>query len=123
MIKSLYHWGPAVAYAALIFALSHQSSPPGAEWFAAYDYLVHFFEYGVFALTLLWGATSGFRLSLTIKSAALVFAVAVLYALSDEWHQSLVPNRDASLLDVASDALGATTSVMIVYGSGKGKYR
>ena len=123
MVKNLYHWGPAVAYAALIFALSHQSNPPGAQWWAADDYVVHFFEYGVFALTLLWGATSGFRLSLTIKSAALVFAVAVLYALSDEWHQSLVPNRDASLLDVASDALGATTSVMIVYGSGKGKYR
>ena len=123
MIRHIAHWGPAVACAALIFALSHQSDPPGAEWFAAYDYVVHFLEFGVFALTLVWGATAGVRYSLTIKSAAAVCAGALLYALSDEWHQSLVPNRDASLLDVAADAVGSITSVIIVYRSGQGKLR
>lgn len=77
----------------------------------------------MFALTLVWGATSGFRLSLTTKSAVVVCAVALLYALSDEWHQSLIPNRDASLLDVVADAVGSIASVMIVYRSGQGTSR
>ena len=123
MIKHIKHWGPAVAWAGLIFAFSHQSDPPGAEWFAAYDYGVHFVEYSVFALTLVWGATAGFRFSLPLKSVVAVCAVALLYALSDEWHQSLVPNRQASWLDVAADALGSIISVMIVYGMSKGKIR
>ena len=123
MQKKLFHWGPAVAWAGLIFGLSHQSDPPGAEWFAAYDYGVHFVEYAVFALTLAWGGTAGFRFSLTLKSVAAVCVVALLYALSDEWHQSLVPNRQASWLDVAADALGSITSVMMVYGMGQGKTR
>ncbi len=122
MIKNLCRWGPAVACAALIFTFSHQSDPPGAEWFAAYDHVVHFLEYAVFALTLVWGATSGFRLSLTIKSAAAVCAVALLYAFSDEWHQSLIPNRDASLLDVAADELGSLSCVMTCYWSRRGKW-
>ncbi len=121
MIKSIYHWGPAVAWAAIIFSFSQQSDPPGGEWPAAYDYVVHFLEYGVFALTLVWGATSGWHRSFTLKSAVGAGVVAVLYALSDEWHQSLVPDRDASLLDVAADALGSTTGVVMAYWLGKGK--
>ncbi len=123
MIKNFYHWGPAVVCAALIFAFSSQSKPPGAEWFAAYDYLAHFAEYAVFALTLVWGATAGWHSALTIKGVVAVCAVVLLYALSDEWHQSMVPNREASLWDVAADVLGSITSVMIVFRAGIGPYR
>jgi VanZ family protein len=33
--------------------------------------------------------------------------ITTLYAISDEWHQSFVPSRSASLSDVAIDACGA----------------
>jgi VanZ family protein len=33
--------------------------------------------------------------------------LATLYAISDEWHQSFVPSRSASAVDVAVDAWGA----------------
>ena len=33
--------------------------------------------------------------------------IATLYAISDEWHQSFVPSRSASAVDVAIDASGA----------------
>jgi len=33
--------------------------------------------------------------------------IATLYAISDEWHQSFVPSRSASAVDVAIDAGGA----------------
>ncbi|MEE8348237.1 MAG: VanZ family protein, partial [Acidobacteriota bacterium] len=74
-------------------------------------------------LTLVWGATSRWNCPLTPKSVAAVCAVAILYALSDEWHQSFVPNRDASPVDLAADFLGSVTSVMIVYGLGQGRSR
>ena len=76
MITHLYHWGPAVVCAALIFTFSHQSDLPGGEWFAAYDYVVHFLEYAVFALTLVWGTTSGLSSALTLKNVAAVCAAA-----------------------------------------------
>ena len=123
MIKRLLDWGPAVACAAVIFLLSHHSNPPGAEWFASFDYAVHFLEYAVFALTLVWGAPSRLNHALTRKGVAVVCAVALVYALSDEWHQSFVPNRDASPVDLVADFLGSVTSVMIVYGVGQGRSR
>lgn len=115
LIKHIDHWGPAVVCAVLIFGFSHQSDPPGAEWFAAYDYVGHFFEYGIFAFTLVWGITSKLNHPLTGKSLAAVCAVSLVYALSDEWHQQLIPNREASLADVAVDMLGAIVCVMTVY--------
>jgi len=33
--------------------------------------------------------------------------IATLYAITDEWHQSFVPNRSASAIDVTIDASGA----------------
>ena len=33
--------------------------------------------------------------------------VAILYAITDEWHQSFVPSRSASVIDVIIDACGA----------------
>jgi VanZ family protein len=32
--------------------------------------------------------------------------IALLYAFSDEWHQSFVPGREGALRDVGIDALG-----------------
>lgn len=40
-------------------------------------------------------------------TAALALSIAVMYAASDEWHQSFVPARTASAGDVAIDAVGA----------------
>ena len=34
-------------------------------------------------------------------------AIATLYAASDEWHQSFVPSRSASIVDVLIDCVGA----------------
>ncbi len=32
-------------------------------------------------------------------------------AISDEWHQSFIPGRDASIWDVLSDAVGVAAAV------------
>lgn len=40
-----------------------------------------------------------------------VFVLTVAYGLVDEWHQSFVPGRTSSVVDVVSDAVGAALMV------------
>jgi len=40
---------------------------------------------------------------------------ASLYGISDEIHQSFVPSRDAELLDVVADILGAAAGVYLYH--------
>ena len=44
-------------------------------------------------------------------------AFAVLYGISDEYHQSFVAGRNASLLDVGFDALGSIMAATVGYGA------
>lgn len=50
------------------------------------------------------------------KYAFLVsWILAVLYAMTDEWHQSLIPGRGASFHDVLIDSMGALMALLIVW--------
>lgn len=53
------------------------------------------------------------------KRAALVaLSIAVFYAMTDEFHQSFIPNRTPALFDVGVDAAGSVLGLMI-YGSAR----
>jgi len=76
--------------------------------------LGHLIEYAVLAM-LLWRALRGGRrgqMQISILSfvAALVCAV---FAASDEFHQSFVPSRTASPIDVMIDIFGALIGLVI----------
>jgi VanZ family protein len=108
-------WLPAVLWASFIFYLSAQSRPLGRTAPAGLSYVAHFGEYAVLAFLLFWaqlsrGSWNG-RLTLSL---AISFVLATLYGASDEFHQSFVPYRDASLLDFATDAAGAAFAVIII---------
>ena len=45
------------------------------------------------------------------RALALILGVPLLYGIVDEWHQSFVPGRDASLRDVVADAVGAAVGI------------
>jgi VanZ family protein len=98
-------WLPVVAWAALIFALS---SVPDlgtgmGTWDLALRKIAHAAEYAVLG-ALLARATGRPRLAL---------ALAVLYAVTDELHQLVVPGRHGAPLDVAIDGLGALIGVTL----------
>ena len=40
--------------------------------------------------------------------------VAILYALSDEWHQTFVPGREGTLRDVGFDTIGILLSSTLI---------
>jgi VanZ family protein len=97
-----------VFVAIMIWILSSQSTLPGPQVFA-FDYVVkkmgHMVVFGLLYFTLL-RAVGDVR-QLAYRQYFALFFVVFLYALSDEYHQSQVINRHASLYDVFFDTTGA----------------
>ena len=99
-----YRWLAVVAWMAVIFFLSAQPDlpHPGSGWL---DLLIssgaHVLVFGVLAWLLAWA------LDQRRRGLGLALAVALVYALSDEFHQSFVPGRHPDPLDLVCDAAGA----------------
>lgn len=110
---------PLVAWMAAIFAVS--SLTPGEIARAAEparplsslisDAAAHTFEFGVMAV-LVYRLLRSYEVRAAPYLWAGVLAITALYGASDELHQSFVPGRDPSLLDVASDAAGAVIGLL-----------
>jgi VanZ family protein len=95
---------------ALIFYFSSQSDPsPGIGNFG--HVVAHFTEYFVLAGLWAWALLP----ALGLRALAVAFVVAVVYAISDEWHQSFVPRRDSDPVDVLVDGAGAATAVVVSF--------
>jgi VanZ family protein len=69
--------------------------------------LGHWSEYFILAGLLLGTLRKDFPRQTRIARWAWCVLLTTLYAASDEWHQSFVPSRTASLADVAIDTFGA----------------
>jgi hypothetical protein len=50
----------------------------------------------------------------TRAAAVAAFALAVGWAVTDEWHQAFVPGRQTSVLDLATDAAGAAGALWLL---------
>jgi VanZ family protein len=48
-----------------------------------------------------------------MRAAFMAWGVSVLYAASDEWHQTFVPTRVGTPWDVAIDAAGAALGLIL----------
>jgi VanZ family protein len=99
---------------ALIFVLSAQSTfpLPRMVWDDLYDIAGHLGVYGVLAVLLQWAlAGTGVR-----RPGLWAFVLAVLYGISDEFHQSFVPGRHPDIFDVATDAVGAWAALRLLNG-------
>ena len=114
--------GASLAWMAFIFQVSSYSPQEitdnlgSAIWLGPYrDIVGHLVLYGALGLLLqicIWSWRSSIDWSLRWAVAAT--AIALLYGISDEYHQSLVPGRAATLLDVGVDTAGAVSAVVAV---------
>lgn len=114
----VYLFGPVIAYAGILFYLSHQPVLPAPP---TGDKLAHFGAYAVLGALLTRAFYFGTRWSLGLVFTTSALA-ASLYGISDEIHQSFVPGRSADVADVAADALGALVGAGIaiaLYGLGQ----
>ena len=79
------------------------------------DKTVHMIEYAIF----------GFLLYITMKNSpypsfrdhAMLFAIiiGILYGMSDEFHQSFVPGRSATIPDLVADGIGVTLAQTFIF--------
>lgn len=107
-------WGPALAWALLLFVLSSFSDVP-APPSGITDKHEHFAAYGVLSSLVLRGLSGAALSGVTGGTAAGAAVIATAYGLSDEYHQSFVPGRDSSALDLAADALGASAAAGLIW--------
>ena len=104
--------GAMLAWMGLIFYLSSLTQPetPQIPLLGNWQSIVgHLILYGVCAGLMqgsLWSWVSGFRLRWTL--VAIVGATA--YGISDEFHQSFVAGRHATVEDVLVNTIGATVA-------------
>jgi VanZ family protein len=106
-------WMPALAVMAVIFALS---SLPAASipQFGNLDVLVkkggHALGYGLLGLAYYYALpprlTHGYRWVLALL-------MAILFSLSDEYHQSFVEGRGSTITDVGIDTAGACLALLL----------
>lgn len=100
------YWLPAAVTATLIFGLSQQSSLPDMPGHIP-DWVAHGLEYAFFTLTLTFATTRGFDTARrTLARVSVAALIAILYGISDEFHQSFV-GRDPTVQDWLADTVGA----------------
>lgn len=107
----LPQWGPALTIMAIIFVLSSQAGGNLPD-FGSLDYVVkklgHVVGYGLLGLADWRG------LKLDPRRIWHAWLLAVLYAATDEFHQSFVAGRHSSIVDVvAFDGTGAAIALWV----------
>lgn len=101
-LRKIAAWPLVAAYMAMIFYLSHKPAIEIPPLFQHQDKVFHFTEYLGLAVLLafafgIWPARRRFLLA---------FALASVYGVTDEIHQSYVPGRECSAWDWLADTAG-----------------
>jgi VanZ family protein len=105
-------WGPSLLLMMTIFTLSSLSNLPHAPG-PLLDRILkksaHATGYALLAVSYARGLQASGREPVI----PLAWALAFLYALSDEFHQTLVPGRTGTFLDVLIDGSGAVIGLSL----------
>ena len=118
-------WLPVILWMAAIFWGSSRSTLPGPwgsrePWSNALGMATHMAEYAILAALThraLRQTSAAARRALSFPSHfsfLIPMLFPLLFALSDEWHQSFVPGRQCTLADLALDAAGAALGLLLV---------
>ncbi|MFZ1986120.1 MAG: VanZ family protein [Desulfatitalea sp.] len=107
MRRFLSYWLPVVVWCAIIFVQSAFAAP---DVVPHWPYIDKFLHAGVYALlgVLLCRALNTLRdwQGHPLKLVLMATLLTALYGLSDEWHQSFVPERSAEVADLLADLIG-----------------
>ena len=104
---------PLFLYMFLIFGLSSISRYPEIpHWVFNLDKFIHTIEYYILGYLLMRVLVTSPRSVFAGSPAVFAIVFGMLYAISDEWHQSFVPGRYASVYDVLFDILGVVLAAV-----------
>jgi VanZ family protein len=111
--RRVVNWAAVLVWAGIIFYLSSLPKLGQLHRSLLIPKVAHVIEYAVLTFLLVRAlATHGLALRYMLWIAA---ALALIYAASDELHQSFVPNRHSSLLDVLIDSVGIGVAAAVAH--------
>lgn len=112
-LKKLDPWLPPLVLMGVIFFFSAQPNlNSGLGWIDHVGRkIVHASEYAL--LCFLWWRALRTKLDAD-RALAAAWALATLYAATDEFHQSFVTGRHATPVDVAIDSMGAAVFALLM---------
>ena len=118
-VRTLAAWLPAIVVAAIIFALSAQPHLHVSQ--GTVDFVLrkcaHMTVYALLAVSCVRGlAHHGLGERTQLLGAG---AMALAYAISDEYHQTFVPGRSGAPRDVAIDLVGITAGLLVLSWNGR----
>lgn len=115
LYKLVIYWGPVILWMSVIYFFSSLSTKPVStvywkEFFVKKSaHLVEYFTLYV----LLYRA---FLNDLGNKKKSFIFAmgISIMYAISDEFHQSFTPGREPKVRDIIIDSSGVLLAFFII---------
>lgn len=112
----IVRWLPVTAWMLIIFWFSAQPKHTVIPDFGILDFGIkktaHVIEYAL--LATLWLRALKGQSPLRGRQIVTAFVLSVLYAASDEYHQTFVAGREGRWEDVAVDALGAMIALTLL---------
>lgn len=121
-LKKLSWWLLPPLWMGVIYLFSNQSVLPGSEVFV-FDFIIKKTGHLVFYMILFWSWHLAFTANqvnykskrLTTYGWLIILLCCFVYAVFDEYHQSLIPGRSARWRDVGIDLLGSHLAFFYSY--------
>lgn len=115
-MKFVKLWFPVVLWCGLIFFLSHQpdlKSDLPETWDFFLRKLAHMAEFGLLAVLFFKGLRGhNFKVS---RGLIFTLIFSLLYAASDEYHQTFIGGRSGSPIDMGIDSIGIIIAVLTIW--------
>lgn len=105
-MRFIKYWLPVIIYASIIFCISSVPGDDIPDLFPEQNIIFHFGEYLIFAFLVKRAVREYYPKKTNKKQFLLAVAIALAYAVFDEFHQSFIPNRSASVFDIVVDSFG-----------------
>lgn len=108
-------WIPPLVWMGVIFFVSAQPTVPSVpgRWDLLLKKGMHVLAYGL--LTWLYLRALRGNWSRDARVRVVSAGLALAYALSDEYHQTFVPGRNGTLIDVVIDGVGVSGVMLLDY--------
>jgi len=110
----IWLWAPPLALMGVIFFLSSRERVGVSDEFVVFFFVfksLHIIEYPTLQFLVfraLFRTLSGKNMN---RIFLLSFAITLLYAITDELHQTMVPTRNGTIVDIGIDSIGILLSV------------
>jgi VanZ family protein len=118
-MAKIKYWLPTVIWMAIIFSFSQHPSIQASST-SILDFIIkkmaHFWEYFILSTLLAYSLTKSTSASRR-RTTLLAIVISIVYALTDEFHQSFVPGRTPAMRDIIIDITGALSAQIVILRS------